>query len=142
MIERPEGFVASHANRGVCGVVAIATAASVSYQVAWATLKAIMQDKGIGQRFRGGTYPAQQLEALSRLAVKFEIVERGKGWKVWEFAAHLAKPDTLYMVTHKAHIYCVRNGWVMDQSYTGPVQDWNARNKRLIRIVEITGKGW
>ena len=141
-MNKPDGFVSGHEKRGICGVMAIAVAASVRYDVAWNTLKQIMLDKGIGQRFRGGTYPSQQLEALSRLAVKYEVLNKCKGWKVWEFAALASETDKLYMITYKGHIFCLKNGMILDQGYDGPVQNWHNRNKRITRIVEITGKGW
>ena len=142
MIERPEGFIASHANRGICGVIATAICANVSYQVAWATLKQIMIEDEIGQRFRGGTYKNQRNKALSRLAVKHEEVKAGMGWKVWEFVAHVCEPGVMYMVCFKGHVFCIKDAWVIDQSYSGPIQAWKVRNKKVTYAIKIIGKGW
>lgn len=144
MIDRPEGFIDAYANRGVCGVVATAIAAGVSYEVAKATLKKAMHslypDR---QRMRGATTYAQRKLALSWLAVIYSEHVEFLGMSVESFAKYNSKPNVTYMICFKGHVFTLRNGIICDQSYNGPVENWYRSKRQINRpVIEIEGVGW
>ena len=143
MLEYPEGFTSKLANRGVCGVLATAICADVSYDVARQTLKQVMIDQELGQRFRGGTYSKQRQEALKRLAVQF--VERPEyvGMTIAHFAEFHARRDVVYMVCVKGHVVSVKNNAISDQRLIGNFIVHHSAKRRIVKpVLEILGKGW
>lgn len=147
MIELPDGFDDERKRLkqfGVCGILATAIAADVPYKVAKAALKIALHELyPHRKRQRGATSFAQRSLALKKLAVKFEELTNPMGWKVWEFAAHMAEPDVTYMVCIPRHAFTIRNGHVCDQSYNGPVEKWERRNRVIDRpVIKVLGKGW
>lgn len=140
----PDGFFSSyHSQKPICGVLAVALAAEVSYDVATASCKQAMHDLYPSrQRFGGKTYENQIDLALERLAVKFEKTA---------FITHKPRlidlvktfePDTLYHVITPKHISCVRNGQLVDQAGLGPIDICPFAHKRVRYIRKIIGKGW
>ncbi len=106
-IEYPNGFSQPEMSRKpICGVLAIAICASVDYPVAHAACKRHMPNK----RFRGSTWPSQQLKALDDLAVRYVQV-LVEGWRLRDLIRERFEPGVLYMVTVPGHVVTVRDGY-------------------------------
>ncbi len=143
-MEYPEGFFASyHGQKSICGVIATAMAAGVTYDVAHAACKQAMHDVfPKRQRFGGITYEPQIDLALARLGVKFEkTVYVSDAPRFIDLIATL-EPDVTYHVVTPKHIQTVRNGMVIDQSRHTPVANSPHAKKRVRYIRKIIGKGW
>lgn len=142
----PEGFFASyHGQKPICGVMAVAMAASVSYDIAHATCKRAMHEVNPKrQRFGGITIEPQIDLALKHLAVKFDktIYEPGHQPRFIDLIETL-EPDTFYHVIVPKHIMTVINGKVIDQNrFHKPVSETIYARKRVRYIRKINGKGW
>ena len=119
-IEYPNGFSQPEMSRKpICGVLAIAVCASVDYQVAHAACKRNMPNHR--QRFRGATFPTQQLKALDELAVRYVQV-LVQGWRLCDLIRERFEPGVLYMVTVPGHVVTVKDGFVCDQ---GGIKHWS-----------------
>jgi len=140
-IEYPVGFSQEELrNKPICGVLAVAIAAGVSYQVSLAALKRNMPSHR--KRFTGGTYDQQQLAALSQLGVQYQVT-LVDGWRFGEMVeAGKFEADTTYLITIRGHIFTYRNGIVCDQSKNMLWSETLTKKKKVLRIVKIIGKGW
>src|SRR6476661_568883 len=113
----PEGFFSSyHSQKPICGVLAVALAAGVTYDVAHEHCKQAMKDLyPTRQRFGGRTYTNQRELAMKRLGVKFERTDIvAKAPRLID-AIKEFEPDTLYQVVYAKHIATIRNGFIIDQ---------------------------
>lgn len=144
-MEYPDGFLDSHKRRGICGVLAVAMAADVSFDVAKATLRDCMRDLyPQRQRFRGGTHYSQVLLALKRLGVRY--VEHPEfaamNISIGEFT-YIVDPAKKYLVYVPRHVVTVHNRLIADQgNIAAPIFHW--AHRRIINrpVIEILGRGW
>lgn len=144
-MEYPEGFFSSyHSQKPICGVLAVALAAGVTYDVAHEACKQAMKDLyPTRQRFGGKTYSNQRELAMKRLGVKFEKTV---------YASHKPKlidvvqdfePGVIYQVVTPKHISTVRDGILIDQGKRTPVaMAGKLATKRVSEVTKIIGKGW
>jgi hypothetical protein len=143
--EYPQGFYASyHSQKPICGVLAVALAAGVTYDVASEACKQAMKDLYPSrQRFGGKTSTPLRELPMKRLGVKFDRTNiTSKRPKLID-AVKDFEPDALYLVVVPKHVMTVRNGYVIDQSKLTLVELCGKRaNQRVSEITKITGKGW
>lgn len=142
--EYPEGFFANyHSEKPICGVLATAIAACVTYDVAHATCKQAMHDVfPHRQRFGGVTYEPQIDLALKRLGVQYEkTVFNSNRPKLIDLVNEL-EADVLYQVVTPKHIQCIKNGFLIDQGRLLRVELCPQAKKRVRYIRKIIGKGW
>ncbi len=140
----PEGFFASyHSQKPICGVLATAIAAGVTYDIAHATCKQAMHDVfPHRQRFGGITYEPQIDLALKRLGVQYEkTVFTSKKPRFIDLIKEF-EPGVLYQVVTPKHIQCVRDGFLIDQGRLQRVELCVQAKKRVSYFRKITGKGW
>lgn len=140
----PEGFFSSyHSQKPICGVLAVALAAGVTYDVAAAALKQAMHDcDPKRQRFGGWTKPSWQNIALARLGVKFEeTVIKSRKPKLID-AIKDFEPGVIYLVCTPKHIQTIKDGILIDQGKLAPVATCSQAKRHVNRIVKIIGKGW
>ena len=143
-MEYPEGFYSSyHSQKPICGVLATAMAAGVSYDVAHAACKDAMHIVfPKRQRFGGVTYEPQLDLALTRLGVKFEkTVYASQAPRLIDLVATLESGVMYHVITPK-HIQTIRDGMLIDQGRLQPVADCIQAKKRVRYIRKIIGKGW
>ena len=142
--EYPEGFFSNyHSHKPICGVLATAMAAGVTYDVAHATCKQAMHDIFPNrQRFGGITYEPQIDLALKRLGVQFEKTVFNSHRPRFIDLVKEFEPDVTYHVVTPKHIQTVRNGYVIDQGKLTRVELHSHANKRVRYIRKIIGKGW
>lgn len=144
-MEYPQGFADSHwRKRGICGVLAVAIAAEVTFEVAHAACKRAMLELKLGVRFRGGTWHRQRVHALRQLGVKFVEYPEYKGMTFRQFIDEYAVEDVTYMLANKGHVISVRNGMVADQANIKPRQEHKYGGRSVIDkpVIAILGKGW
>ena len=142
--EYPDGFFSSyHSQKPICGVLAIAIAAGVTYDVACATLtKALTVVHPNRQRFGGKTSAPQQSLALKWLGVQFEeTVITAKKPKLID-AVKTFEPGVIYLVTTPKHIQAIKDGYLIDQGRLQRVELCPQAKKHVSLIRKITGKGW
>jgi hypothetical protein len=143
----PEGFDATAMKKKpICGVLAVAIAAGVSYPVAHAACKRAMHKLDLGKRFRGATFWRQRAEALKGFGVRFTVfdVKAVGHMSVIEFCAdrYAYEPEAVYMIDIRGHTMILRQGCIIDQSNYIPWQSYAHPRVRVKRAVRIDGKGW
>ena len=142
--EYPDGFFSSyHSQKPICGVLAVAIAAGVTYDVACQTLTDAMKIVHPNrQRFGGKTTAPQQSLALKMLGVKFEeTVITAKKPKLIDVVKTF-EPGITYLVTTPKHISAVRDGYLIDQGRLQRIELVSFARKHVSLIRKITGKGW
>ncbi|HYH16117.1 MAG TPA: hypothetical protein VD794_12900 [Flavisolibacter sp.] len=140
-MEYPDGFDKTKLrNKPICGILAVAIAAGVSYPVAYQTLRTVFHEKKLGSRFRGTTWQGQQLAALDRLAVKYRVFQFDKS--VMKFCELHQDDGFIYLISIKGHIMTFKNGFIIDQHFCAPWQEYAHPRMKIKRVVKIVGKGW
>jgi len=142
--EYPAGFFSSyHSQKPICGVLAVAIAAGVTYDVACQTLtdsmKVVHPNR---QRFGGKTTDAWRSHALRALGVKFEetIIVNKKPRLI--DAIKDFEPGVIYLVVTPNHVQAIRDGYLIDQGRLQRVELCPQAKKRVSSICKIIGKGW
>lgn len=144
----PEGFYAGyHSQKPICGVLAVALAAGVTYDVAAKRCKEAMHDiYPTRQRFGGKTSTPQRELAMKRLGVKFERTDIVSKRPKLIDVVKTFEPDTMYHVVYKysggGHILTVRNGYIIDQARLTLIELSPCAKKRICEVTKIIGKGW
>lgn len=141
-MEYPEGFDATvMRNKPICGVLAVAICAGVSYPVAFAACKRNMPAHR--QRMRGSTHPSQREAALRELAVKFtDLTRHYRDFSVMSFCAGFADDDNTYMLKVRKHVLTLKGGFLIDQQRCIPWQNYTHPRIKLKGVLRIDGKGW
>lgn len=143
-MEYPEGFYYSYHNqKPICGVLAVALAAGVTYDVANAACRDAMKVvEPRRQRFGGKTLTSQRELAMKRLGVKFErtdyVSQRPKVIDVIK----TFEPGVIYQVVYCQHIATIRDGYLIDQHKHERIETLACANKRVKEVTKIIGKGW
>ena len=144
MIDYPAGFDATRdKQRPICGVLAVALAADVSFDVAFAACKRNMMS--FQKRMRGATYAPQRDEALRELAVKFDPNWRCNDihtFSVMQFCEMHADDGKTYLLEIRGHILTLKGGRIIDQHINKPWREYHHPRVKLHRAVRIEGKGW
>lgn len=143
-MEYPEGFYSNyHSQKPICGVLAVALAAGVTYDVAAARCKEAMHEiYPKRQRFGGKTTTPQRELAMKRLGVKFERTDYvSKKPKLIDIIEKL-EPGVMYHIVTPKHIQTVRDGILIDQGKLAPVATCPQAKKRVSEVTKIIGKGW
>ena len=142
-MEYPAGFdSATMRNKPICGVLAVAIAAGVSFDVAFAACKRNMPAHR--QRMRGSTYQPQRDQALKELGVKFHIFGKleVEHLSVMEFCRKAEGNGLTYLLEIRGHIMTLKDGRLIDQHINKPWREYHHRQIKLKRVVRIDGKGW
>lgn len=143
-MDYPEGFFSSyHSQKPICGVLAVALAAGVTYDVANDQCKQAMKDLYPSrQRFGGKTSTAQRELAMKRLGVKFERTNIvGQKPRLID-AVKDFEPGVIYHVVTPKHVQTIKDGVLIDQGKREPVALCPQAKKRVSEITKIVGKGW
>ena len=144
-MEYPSGFKAEiHSKKPICGVLAVAVCAGVSYDVAHAiTKKVTLELMPERQRFGGRTYLKHLRVAMERLAVKLSpTIVVNKPLTVARFAREYAKPGMTYLLQISGHFLCVRDGIAIDQEQSLPVELHKCQRCQVKKFIAVEGKGW
>jgi hypothetical protein len=141
-VEYPSGFDSSiHAKKPICGVLAVAIAAGVSYDVAHATMKKIAYEKG-RKRFGGRTNRSWQHEALRRLAVKFTFKRIEGNMTLRKFIENHAERDKVYIAHVRGHVMILKNNCLTDQNKSRNYLLTKNMQQQILDYTRIDGKGW
>lgn len=141
--EYPEQFFGNyHSQKPICGVLAVAIAADIAFNVANDLLKEAMKKVSPHrQRFCGPSTHAERAFAMEKLGVEFkEIPVKSLGARTMKLKDIVAKlePGKLYHIVTPKHISTVRNGFLIDQGRNKPVEGVSFKEKRVSQILEIT----
>lgn len=142
--EYPAGFYSSyHSQKPICGVLSVAIAAGVTYDVACSTLtEALKKVHPTRQRFGGKTSTPQRNLALKMLGVHFEeTVIVTKKPKLIDVVKDF-EPGVIYLVCTPKHVQAIKDGYLIDQGRLLRVELCPQANKRVDHICKITGRGW
>ncbi len=137
-MDYPVGFFGSyHSQKPICGVLAVAIAAGVTYDVAHEACKRHLA-KG-RQRFGGKTGDNQREQAMRDLGCTIESVNlRGNLRSVIE----QLEPGQTYNIVYARHVVTVRDGFVIDQQHKLHFLAWpKVARSRVKSVIKIT-KGW
>ena len=138
-MEYPQGFFDTyHSQKPICGVLAVAIAAGVTYDVAHAACKRNMAAHR--QRFGGKTGDGQRVKAMAELGVKTEYVElKGSLKDVIE----QLEPGIIYHIIYARHVISVKDGNIIDQSFNGHYLTFSkVGSRRVKKVLKIIGRGW
>ncbi len=135
MLEYPEGFAPALANKPICGVLAVAVCAKVSYQVANEACRRTMLSHQT--RHGGRTYHDQRIAALRTLGAKFIELPLLTNITLKNFVLKQAKRDVVYMVGVTGHVVTVLNNAVMDQAGCWNILLSPNAGENVRKIVEI-----
>lgn len=140
----PEGFFSSyHSQKPICGVLAVAIAAGVTYDVACQTLTdSLKVCHPQRQRFGGKTTIPQRNHALKALGVKFEETAIVAKKPRLIDAVKDFEPGFIYLVVTPKHVQAIRDGYLIDQGRLQRVELCPQAKKRVSNILKVTGKGW
>lgn len=142
-MEYPSGFKAEvHSKKPICGVLAVALCAGVSYDVAHAACKRSMLALKLGMRFRGRTYLRQLKHALSGLAVRFTEYKQNDNPTIAHFAEFRAEPEVTYLLRVSGHFLTLRDGILIDQGACLPYSLHKCKGRHITHYLRIDGKGW
>lgn len=144
-VEYPAGFKSPfHKRKPICGVLAVAIAANVSFDVAQAACKASMHKLYPNRkRFGGRTHSRQLLDAMRGFGVDFDFSAITGNLTVGNAIKEgLLDLDAHYMIWVKGHVFTLKAGYVIDQSRNEPYQDCNMLRMQLRKFALIKGKKW
>lgn len=142
-MEYPNGFCRdTHSRKPICGVLAVAFCAGVSFDVAHAACKRAMHELKLGVRFRGGTWLRQLKHALKGFGVRFTEYKPYDNPTIELFAAHRAEPGFTYLLDTPGHFVTLRDGIVADQRHNCHYSVYPRRRKGIKAYLRIDGKGW
>lgn len=141
-VEYPEGFDQSvMQHKPICGVLAVALAAGVSYEVAHAACKRNMPKSR--KRFRGATYNSQRDKALEQFGLRFTVFKTDfVGYTVKEFCQLVEGHNKIYLVEIRGHVMTLKDGFLIDQHICKPWQLYHHPRIKVKRIVRIDGTVW
>ena len=141
-MEYPTGFDSStHRNKPICGVLALAMAAGVSYPVAHATARQALFDMNPRRKRFGGSTTVSSIDlALKRLGVRSLLVKIDGTYRLRDFVAQKAKPGVMYLVRVPGHIMTLKDGMLLDQEKLISVSQY--KNRKLTHFWRIQGRGW
>lgn len=137
-MDYPVGFFGSyHSQKPICGVLAVAIAAQVTYDVAHEACKRNLPKSR--QRFGGKTYDVQRETSLRQLGCTVTHIDlRGSLAKV---ISQLDK-SKVYHIVYAHHVVTVHNEMVIDQATKLHYLAWpKVNSKRVKSVIEIK-KGW
>ena len=120
--------------RPVCGVVAVAAAAGITFEAAWRALSVYY-----GPRWGGRTYDEHRMKALRKLGVKLEPVRLPRRRLTLNAALRWFRPGVRYIVRTTDHVQIIKDDIILDQSGSRPVAGCPLRRKivkNAYRIVE------
>jgi hypothetical protein len=137
-MDYPQGFFGSyHSQKPICGVLAVAIAAQVTYDVAHEACKRHLPKSR--QRFGGKTYDCQRDKALRDLGCTVELVElKGSLLKVVE----QLEAGSVYHLHYAKHVVTVCDGFVIDQGAKLHYLAWPKVKTTRIKSVRKIMKGW
>lgn len=139
MIAVPQGYTPGISPRRSCGVVAVAAATGLPFEVIWEYMKS-KQPKSRRPRWAGATSEKLRFMALRHFGVKFDVqvfVGGTRAPTLTKFCEWHAKPGVLYMVKTFKHVTMVRDGIAMDQSGSSPVAEHRCARVIVKNIVTI-----
>ena len=140
----PEGFFSSyHSQKPICGVLAVALAAGVTYDVANAACRDAMKTvTPHRQRFGGKTNTPQRELAMKRLGVKFERTNYVTNKPRLIDVINEFEPGVIYHVVTPKHVQTIKDGILIDQGVMQPVELCKQAKKRVSEVTKIIGRGW
>lgn len=137
-MEYPQGFFGSyHSQKPICGVLAVAIAANVTYDVAHEACKRNLPKHR--QRFGGKTYDDQRRFAMAQLGCKIEDVNLKGSLKT---VIEQLEPGQTYHIVYARHVVTVKDGFVIDQQHKQHYLNWpKVASSRVKSVIKIS-KGW
>lgn len=133
--EYPSGFLPVHKTKPICGVLAVAVCAVVSFEEAHAACKRNLPSHR--KRFGGRTFDEQRIRAMFDLKVKFVVWKHTPTCTVDEFVLQYAEAGKTYQLKVSRHVITVCNGWVMDQYAHCGSAGHPTRNRRVQQVIEV-----
>ncbi len=118
----------------ICGVLAVAVVAGVTFKKATLAIKANMLPHQ--KRHGGKTYHEQRLGALRDLGIKFHD-------QMWDkvalnrFITGAAQPDTMYMINVTGHVIVYKDGFVIDQRGKVPYEEYPNKRQYVRNVTRI-----
>jgi hypothetical protein len=144
----PEEFYGNyHSQKPICGVLAVALAADVPFNIANDRLRDSMKEVSKErQRFCGPSTCAERDHAMKALGVNFEYIDvKSLGARTMKLKDVVEKLEAgvMYHVVTPKHISTIRDGKLIDQGRKNqPISEVSFRDKRVSKIVKILGRGW
>lgn len=140
-VEYPAGFDQTKLfKKPICGILAVAIAANVSYPVAYAACKRNLPTHA--KRFGGKTWKEQRDKALSQLGIAHKTMYEPHRLSVMLFCARYAEPGKTYILEVRGHVMTFKDGYIIDQVRVVPWQSYSHPRIKLQRVIEITGSAW
>lgn len=128
----PSDWKEELARKPICGVLAVAVVADITFEEATNLVKKHMLPHQ--KRHGGKTYAEQRLGALDDCGVKYMPINV-KRQTLLRFLRD--NPEGTYMIEVTGHVVTYKDGLVIDQSEIAPVEEHWAKRKFVITVHEI-----
>lgn len=132
----PADFNPAWRNRPICGVLACAVAAGVSFQASWDWHAAFGNRDGGAHRssWRGATYRWRYPHMLKQHG---KWLVRADPYKPIVPGSFDAKSGRLYLVRSSGHAFILKDGWLLDQTGCAPIYSHRCRKRRIHWALEV-----
>ena len=144
-VEYPCGFKSPfHSRKPICGPLAVAFAAGVSFDVAKAAVRAsTFKLDPHRKRFGGRSTMRQLLDSLRGFGVDYELTAVS-GHVTFKTLLEDGEIDHTrhYIIQIPGHFFTLTDGFVIDQCRNEPYHTCKFMRNKVLQFVEIKGKVW
>lgn len=137
MLNYPSDWDMALSKKPICGVLATALAANVTFDKATDAIKRSLMPWQ--KRHGGRTYPEQVAEAMNKLGVKYVQLPSVPKMTLTNWHKTYAMPNVHYMVWTSGHVVTVENAYAMDQYEISHIEDFKSR-RCFVREVFVIEK--
>lgn len=134
-MQYPKDWTYELSQKGVCGILAVAISAGVSYKQANEACKKNMMPWQ--KRHRGGTFTEQRMGALKTLGKRFVEIVPEQRRNVRTTIRELCRSDRTYVLTTAQHVLVYRNGELADQGLIDHYESHPGKRQFVKHIVEV-----
>jgi hypothetical protein len=121
----PSDWKEELSKKPICGVLATAVAASVTFEKATDAIKRSLMPWQ--KRHGGKTYPEQVAEAMNKLGVNYTQLPQPERMTLHKWHSLYAMPNVHYMVWTSGHVVTVQNAYAMDQYEIAHIDEFGPR---------------
>lgn len=125
MLNYPSDWDTALSKKPICGVLATAVAAQVTFEAATNAIKNSLMPWQ--KRHGGRTYPEQVAEAMNKLGVSYTQLPDVQKMTLRRWHELYALPNVRYMVWTSGHVVSTYNAYAMDQCEINHIESFGPR---------------
>lgn len=131
----PSDWTEDLVRKPICGVLAVAVIASVTFHKATLAIKANMLPHQ--KRHGGKTYHEQRLGALKQLGIEFKDVMVRDFTLNRYFQSGMLNSRDMYMINVTGHVIVYHDGYILDQRGKMPFEDYPNKRQMIKNVTRI-----